>query len=121
MKRRVRVHKSSGWFRNGTATDLTGKVTNQLWRNCLLAAAVELAAEYTTAKVIVVSLADDPGAEWAIAGVATAMTDPARCRSVPLEQIVEVSKHIAPLEAWASEFERRYIDLSSIESTASTR
>jgi hypothetical protein len=83
------VHETSGWFRDGTA-DLTGKATNQLWRNCLLAAAAELAGEYATASVVVVSLADDPGANTAIAGVTAAMTDPNRCRSVPLERIVEV-------------------------------
>jgi hypothetical protein len=108
----VHVHEASGWFRTGTADGLTGKATNQLWRNCLLAAAAELAGEHTTAAVVVVSLADDPGADAAIAGVTAAMTDPSRCRMVSLERIVEVAKQIAPLLAWASEFERRYLDLS---------
>lgn len=110
----TQVHEASGWFRDGTARDLTGKATNQLWRNCLLAAAAELAGEYTTAAVVVVSLADDPGADAAIAGVTAAMTDASRCRSVPLERIVETAKQSAPLEAWASELERRYLDLSPI-------
>jgi hypothetical protein len=108
------VHETSGWFRTGTANGLTGKATNQLWRNCLLAAAAEHAGEYTTAAVVVVSLADDPGADAAIAGLTAAMTDPSRCRLVSLERIVEAAKQIAPLAAWASEFERRYLDLSPI-------
>ena len=37
-----------------------------------------------------------------------------RCRAVPLERIVEAGKQIAMLAAWASEFERRYLDLTSI-------
>jgi hypothetical protein len=108
----VGVHEASGWFRTGTAEALVGKATNQLWRNCLLAAAAEMAGEYTTAAVVVVALDGDPGAEAAMAGLATAMTDASRCRAAPLERIVEAGKRIQPLQPWASEFERRYIDLS---------
>jgi hypothetical protein len=64
--------------------------------------------------VVVVGLDGDPGAQSAIAGISTAMTDASRCRAVPLERIVEVSKRIGPLKAWAAELERRYIDCSPI-------
>jgi len=110
----VRVHQASGWFRDGTAGDLSGRATNQMWRDCLLAAAAELAGEYTTAAVVVLALEDDPGAGAAIAGVDAALSDPRRCQAVPLQRIVEAGKQITPLVAWASEFERRCIDLTPI-------
>ena len=109
------VHVSSGWFDPSSHDRLTASTTNQLWRNCLLAAAAERAGEFDSANVAVVALGDDPGATKAIAGVTEAMTDPSRCRLVSLEQITGVTKQVPQLVDWSSEFERRYLDLRTVE------
>jgi hypothetical protein len=110
----TRVHNASGWFHEGSAGSLTGSTTNQLWRNCLLAAAAESSGEFATATVAVVALDDDPGAAKAISGVQTAMIDPRRCTAVPLEHIVQTCMLIPSLREWATEFRRRYIDVGPI-------
>lgn len=112
------VHVSSGWFDPSSHDRLTASPTNQLWRNCLLAAAAERAGEFDTANVAVVALGDDPGATKAIAGVTEAMTDPSRCHLVSLEQITSVSKKVPQLAEWSCEFERRYLDLGRVERSA---
>jgi hypothetical protein len=109
------IHARSGWFYPSTHDELTASPTNQLWRNCLLAAASERAGEFHSAEVVVVALNDDRGAMKAIAGVTAAMTDPTRCRAVSLESIVETSQQIPPLAAWAGEFKRRYLDLGPLD------
>ena len=109
------AHVSSGWFDPSSHDRLTASSTNQLWRNCLLAAAAERAGEVDSAEVAVVALGDDPGAIKAIAGVNEAMTDPRRCRHIPLEQITGESKKVPQLAEWSVEFEKRYLDVSAVE------
>jgi len=107
-------HDGSGWFTPKSHDRLTASSTNQLWRNCLLAAAAERSGELASASVVVVALADDRGAAAAISGITEAMTDPSRCRLVSLEEIVDVCRTITSLAEWTDEFDRRYLDLSRL-------
>lgn len=108
------IHEQSGWFDPAQHDSLTASSTNQLWRNCLLAAAAERSGEFTSAEVVVVSLEDDQGARTAVTRVSAAMTDSSRCRSVPLERIAAESWGIPPLAGWAERFEQRYLDLEPV-------
>lgn len=108
------IHESCGWFDPTAEASLTGSTTNQLWRNCLLAAASERSGEFDSAEVVVVALADDPGANKALRGVRTAMTNPERCRLLSLERIVASTSSISTLADWARLFDQRYIDLGPV-------
>ena len=108
------IHESCGWFEPGAERALTGSATNQLWRNCLLAAAAERSGEFDSAEVVVVALADDPGADKALKGVRATMTNPDRCRMLSLERIVDISSTIPALADWARMFDQRYIDLGPV-------
>jgi len=108
------IHDQSGWFDPASHDGLTRPATNQLWRNCLLAAAAEMSCEFDSAEIAVVAVGDDPGATKAIEGVHRGMVDPARCRFVPLEQIVGVSRRIPALEDWSAKFEARYLVLDPV-------
>jgi hypothetical protein len=79
--------------------------TNQLWRNCLLAATSVVSGEFNSAEVVVVSLADDRGAQMAIDGARARMTDRSRCRAVSLEQVVSAARQIGQLSDWADRFQ----------------
>lgn len=106
------IHESSGWFDPDAHDSLTSSTTNQLWRNCLLAAAAERSGEFGSARVVVVALADDPTATRAVEATTGAMTDPTRCRSISLERIVATYGRIPALAGWAHRFEQRYLDLT---------
>jgi hypothetical protein len=109
------IHTRSGWFDPSSHDALTASATNQLWRNCLLAAAAEQAGEFDSAEVAVVALDDDCGAANAIAGITAAMTSPSRCRLISLQAIVETSRRLPSLADWAIRFEQRYLDLRPIQ------
>lgn len=104
------IHDSCGWFDSNAHDRLVGSTTNQLWRNCLLAAAVEKSGEVDSASIAVVAVVGDHGAAAAIAGVGGAMTDTSRCRLVSLESIVAEARGISSLAGWANRFEERYLD-----------
>jgi len=104
-----------GWFTPESHDRLTASSTNQLWRNCLLAAAAERSGEFASASVVVVALKDDRSAAYAISGIIQSMTEPSRCRMVWLEKIVDVSRTIPSLAEWADEFDRRYLDLAPLD------
>ncbi|TDT14608.1 hypothetical protein BDK89_0163 [Ilumatobacter fluminis] len=105
------VYGSTGWFTPGSYDDLTAPSTNQLWRNCLLAANAVTSGEFDSAEVIVVALEDDPGASKALDGVRRHMLDPDLCRMVSLEHIVERAADLPGLGDWAADLRRRYIEL----------
>lgn len=109
------VHTSSGWFLPGTEKDLVGSDTNQLWRNSLLAAGCEGEA-YTSSAVCVLALEDDAGADQAVEGVRSAMTDPEnRCRMVSLQQLADSVQGVSDDRArWAAAFRSRYLDLTPL-------
>ncbi len=105
------VHDAAGWFASDSYDDLTDPATNQLWRNCLLAANAVRSGEFDSAEVIVVALEGDPGASKALGAIHEHLLDTDRCRMVSLQDIVERASGLAPLANWASEFRRRYIQL----------
>jgi hypothetical protein len=106
------VHEASDWFHPGTGASLTGPVTNQLWRNLLLAAVCERqATDCESASVCVLSLADDEGAERAVHGVRAVLHDPGeRCAWKTFEELAEAFASAGEAD-WARAFRRRYLDL----------
>lgn len=109
------VHDASGWFRPGTAANLRPARTNQLWRNLLLAAAIEQEGEIATTRVAVLALEDDDRARDAVEGVRTALIPEQadRCRFVALEDLAAVvSSEHSP--EWAERFRRRYLDVDAV-------
>lgn len=103
-------------FRPGAAGRLVSRKTNQLWRNVLLALSLRQAEGYDEGCVVVVSLADDPGARKAIAGLHQELMNPdATLRSMSLEKLISVCETKAKLTEWAGEFNRRYLDLAPVQ------
>lgn len=107
------VHERSGWFHPDTVGELVGPSTNQLWRRTLLAAGCvrERVEGVSSASVVVLCLAADPGAAIALAGLSAALRQPERCRVVSFESLVAgLREGIDPGPAWADEFAVRYLD-----------
>lgn len=109
------VTAACGWFQDpSSAPDrLMGSKSNQLWRNVMLAASVELAGVGGRGSVAVVALEGDAGAANACAAVGAELsaTGSQRLRSVSLEQIVDAARTSDEgLRAWADRFNRRYLD-----------
>ena len=105
------VTRESGWFTNPeeALSALRHRRSNQLWRNVLLAAALERKGVRGTGWVAVVALANDRGAEAAAGAVAAALKEANRLKVVSLESIVEAAAQRPSLEAWSNEFRRRYL------------
>jgi hypothetical protein len=112
--REVTQWASSG-FMEGAAVRLRQIDTNQLWRNTLLALAIRQDADYAEGRVLVVSLADDPHVEQAMALFETVHECPdSLVLAVSFEQIIECARPEPVLASWASLFHRRYLDLSPV-------
>ena len=105
------VTRGSGWFANPekALVDLKGPKSNQLWRNVMLAAAVEAQGGHGTGWVAVVALADDPGAESAMRAVGSALTDSNRLKFVALESILDYAAAQQSLRDWSADFRQRYV------------
>lgn len=105
------VTAASGWFFDpaGAMATLGHRRSNQLWRNVLLAAALEGHDSRGAGRVAVVALADDPGAAAAVAAVGAALEGQDRLRSVSMEAIVDAAARQPALAPWASDFRRRYL------------
>lgn len=106
-----------GWFADpdGAAERLKHRESNQLWRDVLLAAALDNEGTYGRGSIAVVSLAGDPGADTAVEAVAAELHHGAAVRliDVSLETIVDSVPWVAPdLQGWAHRFTRRYLDLT---------
>lgn len=103
----------SDWFVDGADVELLkGPKANQLWRNTMLAAALEASGSKGTGRVAVVALADDSGAQAALEIVQPQMTAPAsdHLRLVTIEDILSTAEKLAPqLSWWATSFRRRYV------------
>lgn len=94
---------------------LAGSVTNQLWRNVLLAAATRETGGYQLGHAVVIAGQDDPTAGRAVAAVGAELDQPdALLRWVSLERLVEHCQLQPSLAGWAAEFRRRYLDLSPV-------
>lgn len=110
------VTTGSGWFsdRPGALDRLNTRAANQLWRNLLLAAALDDGGSKGRGAVVVVALDGDGGAAKALDAV-SAELEPEfadRLGSVTLESIVAAVPAVAPdLQGWADRFGRRYLDV----------
>ena len=117
-KRYRQVTADCGWFEDpvGAPHRLKASRSNQLWRNVMLAASMELAGLRGRGSVAVVALKGDPGAAKACAAVSNELSSTGRdrLRSVSLEQIADVARSSdAELCAWANRFHRRYLDVEA--------
>lgn len=105
------VTRESGWFADPeqALVDLKGRKSNQLWRNVMLAAAVEARRGHGTGWVAVVALADDPGVKAAMEVVGPALKDSSRLKSISIESIVDSSAALPSLSDWSADFRQRYV------------
>lgn len=109
------VTRTCGWFHDpgGAPERLNTTKANQLWRNLLLAGALDVGGSKGRGRVVVVALADDLGAANALTAVSAELRPEAqdRLRSVSFEAIIDAVPTAAPeLQGWADRFQRRYLD-----------
>lgn len=101
------------WFEDPGAAcaTLRASSTNQLWRNLLLAAGLDLAGMGEGA-VVVVSAADDPAARAAVTAVGVTLREAdRRLRMVTLEDLVAAASQVGGGPAsWGERFAQRYLD-----------
>jgi len=108
------VEEGSGWFHPDPEKALVSRATNQLWRNTLLAAVIEMhEPTVDSAAVVVLALDQDPGVQAAMAGMRKYVLEK-RCRSVSLHQLIAAARN-ADLDEWAGRLERRYVDTSPVD------
>ena len=109
-ERYAEVTRESGWFSNPerAIAELKGRKSNQLWRNVLLAASVEMRGEHGAGSVAVVALADDSGAAAALEIVTPAL-EPGKLRFVSIESILNAADERPALTAWSAGFRQRYV------------
>ncbi|MDP2774203.1 MAG: hypothetical protein Q8O61_11665 [Nocardioides sp.] len=105
------VTQESGWFKEPAVAlvELRGRKTNQLWRNVMLAAAVEAYGQHGTGWVAVVALQEDPGVKDAMGALVPALADAERLKFVPIETILDSADGQPSLERWAADFRQRYV------------
>lgn len=112
------VTADCGWFDDPVEAPerLKASKSNQLWRNLLLAASVELAGLNGRGSVAVVALAADKGAAKAMEAVRSELAPAGleRLRSVSLERMVDHARQSdEQLRTWANRFDRRYLDVEA--------
>lgn len=106
------VTRTSRWFNDpdNAAGVLKGKKSNQLWRNLMLAASVELGASFAgQGAVAVVALQDDQGAAQAISILGEHLAQPSRLVWAPIESILDAADAIPDLAEWSFAFRQRYV------------
>ena len=121
--RYAEVTRSCGWFEDpeGALARLNTRKANQLWRNLLLAAALDAGGSRGRGGVAVVALDGDSGAEAAMEAVTAELRsgESHRMHAVTLEAIVAAVPEVAPsLEGWAERFRRRYLDVGQPDDPA---
>lgn len=109
-ERYTAVTRESGWFSHPeqAIVELNGRKSNQLWRNVLLAASVEMRGEHGAGSVAVVALADDNGAAAAMEIVAPAL-EPGKLRFVSIESMLDAADELPALAGWSASFRQRYV------------
>ena len=116
---RVTKDPASG-FKPGAEKRLCEPATNQLWRNALLAHSLRLTDEFADGHVVVISCKGDEGAEKAIAGLERELDEPATLlRAATYEDVVSQFANMPGCDAWASGFQRRYLDTSPVRRSPS--
>lgn len=105
------VTSASGWFEApGSAPRvLKGSKSNQLWRNLMLAASLEIAGLHGQGSVAVVALRDDPGAAKAVKILREHLTDQRRLVWTPIEALLDAADGVPALAEWSLAFRLRYI------------
>lgn len=99
------------WFHPGTAAIASAPVTNQLWRNLLLAQESTWDGDYDGC-VVVLSAATDRGATRAVEALRSRLKDPdARLAHVLLEDLMDAAAAEPSLRSWAGRFQWRYLAL----------
>ncbi len=94
---------------------LSGRQTNQFWRNALLALAVRREGGFDAGHVLVVALDDDPHVAHAMRVFQGAHTAPeSLVRVASLQRLVAIAHTEPDLSSGASMFSRRYLDLSPV-------
>ena len=114
--------KSASGFKSGAEDHLRESKTNQLWRNALLVCSVrsngvsgDSPDEFDDGHVVVLSCEGDRGAERAIEGLKEQLHEPSSLlRAATYEELMSKFADMANLRSWASEFRRRYLDLSPV-------
>jgi len=112
---RTTTNDPGGWFVTGCETKAADPVTNQLWRNTMLAQLTEQTEpDIGTGRVIVLTAAGDAHAEAAVAGLRDHLRAPdARLAHVLLEDLIAAASEEPDLRDWASRFYDRYLDLTA--------
>ena len=113
--RYAEVTTSSGWFARPDAAleELPRRESNQLWRNCMLAAQLERRGTAGEGAVAVVAMRDDKGAASAVERVhrTLAESDRPRLRSIPIQDILAATDKVSSeLSWWTTSFRRRYVE-----------
>lgn len=105
------VTVDSGWFvaPETAPSSLKQSKSNQLWRNLMLAAAMDLDGGHGQGSVAVVALEDDPGAKKAISLLRTHLTNQDRLVWAPLETLLDVADRVPDLAEWSLAFRLRYV------------
>ena len=106
-------------FKAGAEKVLVESPTNQLWRNALLAHSLRLTDEFDDGHVVVLSCEGDETAESAIRGLEEQLHEPSSLlRAVTYEELISRLSDEAALRSWAGKFQRRYLDLSPVMTSA---
>ena len=102
-------------FRKDAWRRLQAPVTNQLWRNALLAHSLRRTSEYDRGLVVVISCEGDSAAARAIAGLSAELHESASLlRFTTYEALINVLISNPESSSWAQKFRRRYLDLSPV-------
>lgn len=106
-----KVTANSGWFQDPETAPsvLKGSKSNQLWRNLMLAASLELAGTHGQGSVAVVALQDDPGATKAIKILREHLSDQSRLVWAPIEALLDAADGVPELAEWSLAFRLRYV------------
>lgn len=109
-----------GWFNDGALEVLKQVKTNQLWRNTMLASALqhhgnEKFGSFARGDVLVLCLAEDKGASACVSSVREHLSDPGRLQHVTLEDLAAKAAGIDGLEAFSRRLASRYLNPDHIE------
>jgi hypothetical protein len=106
------------WFAPDAADRLLGTATNQLWRTVMLAAVTEQddSLGFERGRAVVLTTADDTAAAAAVEATHSVLASPDRLTHLTLEDLVDTADAAgdASLGRWATDFRRRYLDVSPI-------
>jgi hypothetical protein len=112
---RLLVENAESGFRPGAYERLLAADTNQLLRNTLLALSLKKKQGYAAGHVLVVACEGDVRAAKACRGIRSELIDPESViRHATLEQLIAAFKQQVATQAWATAFERRYLDLTPV-------